>query len=140
MTTCRTIVSVHAQRVGHCCVLGTSVPQYRFEYIKDIRGSSQKTGVSGPFLTKNMYKFKSSTNHAPGAPRLASSTSHLTLASKDQLHLDLSTLSFFFQLFLPNFEAIRGCAYTACFLHALHEDIPTLRVRACIQPIKSTYI
>ena len=66
-----------------------------------------KTGIPGHFGAKNRYILKPSTNHTPGALRLASVTSYLFLAWKDQVHLVLSTLSSF-QLFLANFEPIRG--------------------------------
>ena len=71
-------------------------------------GVFPKTGTSYTwFGAKNSYILKPSTNHTPGALRLASVTSYLFLAWKGQVHLVLSTLSSF-QLFLANFEPIRG--------------------------------
>ena len=61
---------------------------------------------------------KQSTNHTPGALRLAKSTPYLFLAWKGQVHLVLSTFSSF-QLFLANFEPFRG--HTLVPLHPLHE-------------------
>ena len=45
-----------------------------------------KTGIPGPFWTKNRQTLKSSTDHTPGALRLASVTSYLILAYKGQVH------------------------------------------------------
>ena len=62
-----------------------------------------KTGIPGHIGAKNKYILEPSTDHTPGALRLASVTSYLFLAWKGQVHLVLSTLSSF-QLFLANFS------------------------------------
>ena len=64
---------------------------------------SPKQVIRGHFCAKNRYILKRSTNHTPGALRLASVTSYLFLGWKGQVHLVLSTLSSF-ELFLANFE------------------------------------
>ena len=66
-----------------------------------------KTGIPGHFCAKKKVVLKPSTHHTPGALRLASVTSYLFSAWKGQVHLFLSTL-YSFQLFLANFEPIRG--------------------------------
>ena len=61
-------------------------------------GFLPKTGIPGHFGSKQRYILKPSTNHTPGALRLASLISYLFLAWKGQVNLVLSTLSVSFQL------------------------------------------
>ena len=70
-------------------------------------GYLPRTGIPGNFGAKIRYILKPSTNHTPGALRLASLTSYLFLALNGQVHLVLSILSSF-QLLLAKFELIRG--------------------------------
>ena len=66
-----------------------------------------KKGVNVHFGAWNRYILKLSTNHTPGALRLASLASYLFLVWKGQVHLLLNTLCSFL-LFLADFEPISG--------------------------------